>query len=72
MFILSAYQGMDRAGMMYRYAAYEMFRRLHLDRTFNKIKDDPGQTRQREIISKAAWGLFCFKRYVTDRVHVGF
>uniref|UniRef100_A0A0D2XY35 Uncharacterized protein n=1 Tax=Fusarium oxysporum (strain Fo5176) TaxID=660025 RepID=A0A0D2XY35_FUSOF len=41
MFTLSAYRGMDRAGMMYRYAAYEMFRRLHLDGTFNKIKDDP-------------------------------
>ncbi|KAH7187276.1 putative C6 transcription factor [Fusarium oxysporum] len=64
MFTLSAYRGMDRAGMMYRYAAYEMFRRLHLDGTFNKIKDDPGQTRQREIISKAAWGLFCFESIV--------
>ncbi|KAH7144755.1 hypothetical protein DER46DRAFT_580667 [Fusarium sp. MPI-SDFR-AT-0072] len=38
LFTLSAYQGMDRACMMYRLAAYEMFRRLHLDRTFNNIK----------------------------------
>ncbi|KAM5362707.1 hypothetical protein ACJA88_013903 [Fusarium oxysporum] len=68
MFTLSAYRGMDRAGMMYRYAAYEMFRRLHLDGTFNRIKDDPGQTRQREIISKAAWGLFCFERIYIDEL----
>ncbi|KAM5379675.1 hypothetical protein ACJZ2D_003869 [Fusarium nematophilum] len=44
---------------MYRYAAYEMLRRLHRERTFEKIKDDPEQERLRQIISKALWGLFC-------------
>lgn len=49
---------------MYRYAAYEMLFRLHLDKAFNSIKADPAKSRQRQIISRALWGLFCFERYV--------
>ncbi|KAH6973694.1 putative C6 transcription factor [Ilyonectria sp. MPI-CAGE-AT-0026] len=65
LFLLAGQTGSDRAGMMYRYASYEMLFRLHLDKAFNSIKDDPAKSRQRQIISRALWGLFCFESVVS-------
>ncbi|KAH6647133.1 putative C6 transcription factor [Truncatella angustata] len=64
MFTLSAYRGTDRAGMMYRYAAYEMLKRLDLEKTFMQIWTDPSKNRQKQIIAKALWGIFCFESIV--------
>ncbi|KAK5991212.1 Notoamide biosynthesis transcriptional activator notL'-like protein [Cladobotryum mycophilum] len=64
LFTLSAYSGSDRVGMMYRYASYEMLHRLKLERTFRNLKRNPSTSRQRRIISKAVWGLFCFESIV--------
>lgn len=47
---------------MYRYAAYEMLHRLKLENVFNKVKNDPFKSRQKRILSKALWGLFCFEK----------
>ncbi|KAK2603543.1 hypothetical protein QQS21_004312 [Conoideocrella luteorostrata] len=64
LFSVSAYRGTDRAGMLYRFAAYEMFNRLNVEATYNEIRDDPTKTLNRNILSKLAWGLFCFESIV--------
>jgi len=64
-FTVSAYQGVDRAGSIYRYTAYDMLRRMQLEKRFAKLKDNvPSQLRDKIAISRALWGLFCFERFV--------
>lgn len=65
LFTVSAYIGKDREGMVYRYTALEMLKRLGLERRLARLKDDdPTEAREKRAISKAIWGLFCFERYV--------
>jgi len=47
---------------MYRYAACEMFQNLRLEDTFKAVSDDLKGKREKRILSKAAWGFFCFER----------
>ena len=62
MYLTSALLGRDRAGLMYRHLAYEMLKRLGLERKFNKLSDDdPQEVLTRNVLSKALWGLFCFE-----------
>lgn len=61
-YLTTALLGRDRAGLMYRYAAYEVLKRQRLDVRFAKLNDDdPEGGRTRVILSKVAWGLFCFE-----------
>ncbi|KAI5459475.1 hypothetical protein BGZ63DRAFT_466108 [Mariannaea sp. PMI_226] len=62
MYLTSALLGRDRAGVMYRYAAYEMLKRLNLEKRFTKLDpSDPEVAEMRLILSKTLWGLFCFE-----------
>lgn len=63
MYLTSALLGRDRAGVMYRYAAYEMLKRLDLERKFRRLDSgDPDAAETRLVLSKTLWGLFCFER----------
>ncbi|KAK7409390.1 hypothetical protein QQX98_008452 [Neonectria punicea] len=64
LFTMCTHLGTDRASMMYRYSACEMSSRLSLEKTFDRIKDDPLKLRHRQVISKALWGLFCYESIV--------
>jgi hypothetical protein len=64
LFSASACEGKDRAGMIYRVMAYEMLTRMKLDKRFTKLSVDVEHDQvERRILSRAAWGLFCFERY---------
>jgi hypothetical protein len=65
LYTISAAMGRDRAGLMYRLAAYEMLKRLRLENAFAKLdRTLPRDSLDREVISQSAWGVFCFERYV--------
>ncbi|KAH7176443.1 hypothetical protein EDB81DRAFT_706866 [Dactylonectria macrodidyma] len=66
MFLISTHTAMDRSGVMFRFAAYEMLDRMQLNKVFDKIKEDPTKSTQRRVISKALWGLFCFESMVAN------
>ena len=64
MYLTSALLGKDRVGLMYRYMAYGMLKRLDLEQKFARLNDDdPKEIRMKEILSKTLWGIFCFERY---------
>ncbi|RNJ60217.1 hypothetical protein D7B24_009249 [Verticillium nonalfalfae] len=65
LFTLYAYRGMDRAGMMYRFAATEMFLRLDLEARFEAVSNDQQGKREKAIISTALWGFFCYESIVS-------
>lgn len=59
MFITVAFQGKDRAALMYRYMAIPIFMQLNLTKRFSQPKDDiEDESRENKLISTAAWGLF--------------
>jgi len=63
-YLTSALLGRDRAGLMYRYTAYGMLRRLRLEFKFSRLRDDyPEEAQTRRILSKILWGFFCFEGY---------
>ncbi|KAG5979347.1 hypothetical protein E4U43_006909, partial [Claviceps pusilla] len=64
LFSVSAYRGTDRAGMLYRFAAYEMFNRLDVEAKYNAMRYDMTKDLERRILSRLAWGLFCFESIV--------
>lgn len=65
MYLTSALLGMDRVGLMYRYAAYGMLHRLQLEVRFSKLKmNDTADFGIMQVLSKVLWGLFCFEGYV--------
>lgn len=64
MYLSSALLGRDLAGSMYRYAAYEMLKRLHLERKFSKLTDDSEDALTKRMLSRTLWGLLCFEKYV--------
>ncbi|KAG5945456.1 hypothetical protein E4U53_006704 [Claviceps sorghi] len=61
LFSVSACRGTDRAGILYRFAAYEMFNRLDVEATYNAMRYDKTKELDRRILSRLAWGLFCFE-----------
>lgn len=66
LYVCSSSMGKDRAGTIKRLAAYEMLRRLKLERRFSKAKSRhhaAEQKRLRRVASKALWGVHCFDRY---------
>ncbi|KAG6019116.1 hypothetical protein E4U41_003392, partial [Claviceps citrina] len=64
LFSVSAYRGTDRAGMLYRFAAYEMFNRLDVKAKYDEMRYDKTKDLDRRILSRLAWGLFCFESIV--------
>jgi hypothetical protein len=65
LYTISAAMGRDRAGLMYRLAAYEWLKRLTLEAAFEKLDETiPRDLLEREVISQSTWGVFCFERYV--------
>jgi hypothetical protein len=59
MFITVAFQGKDRAALMYRYMAIPIFKQLNMSKRFYQLKDDMGdKTREKRLVSRAFWGLF--------------
>ena len=59
--------GTDRAGSMYRFAAYEMLKRMRLRTRYSQLSDDISeQALEKRAIGKLYWGIFCFERYVLD------
>lgn len=66
MYACTAGMGKDRAGAIYRYAAYEMLRRLKLEAKYREttIRDEAKRTRYQKALSRALWGICCFERYV--------
>lgn len=68
LFMYSCATGTDRAGSMYRYAAYEMLKRMRLKMKYAKLKDElPEQALERKAIAKLYWGIFSFERCVPAR-----
>ncbi|KAL1868057.1 hypothetical protein Daus18300_006038 [Diaporthe australafricana] len=66
LFFASAMMGKDRAGMMYRYTAQHMLKQLRLDRRFDQLDEtQPDQALEREMISRALWGLFTAESIVS-------
>lgn len=64
MYITSAGMGKDRAGVMFRYAAYEMLKRLRLENAYrflDKLADDEETRRDKRAISRMLWGVYCFE-----------
>jgi hypothetical protein len=63
LYTISAAMGRDRAGLMYRLAAYEMLKRLRLENAFATLDGTLARDiLHREVISQCAWGVFCFER----------
>ncbi|KAG6208064.1 hypothetical protein E4U35_000441 [Claviceps purpurea] len=48
----------------YRFAAYEMFHRLDVEATYSAMRYDKAKALDRRILSRLAWGLFCFESIV--------
>jgi len=71
MYAYNVGMGKDRAGSMYRHAAYEMLGRLKLDAKFRETKpgDDTQRHKIQKALSRAAWGIFCFERYAMTCDH---
>ena len=67
MFTKAAYIGTDRAGMLYRSAAWEMLKQLDLEKKFELLQDStPSVLREKRAISKTVWGVFNFERFSMD------
>ncbi|KAI9676603.1 MAG: hypothetical protein M1822_008317 [Bathelium mastoideum] len=62
LFTFSCAAGTDRAGSMYRFAAYEMLKRMRLKSKYSKLRDDvPEQALEKKAIAKLYWGIFSFE-----------
>jgi hypothetical protein len=60
LYAVSAYNGTDRAGLIYRYAAHNMLQSMRIDRSL--VSGIPSNASDHRATSKALWGLFCFER----------
>lgn len=55
--------GRDRTARMHRVAAFEMLNRLELEKRFASLSEsDPSEARERQVISRALWGVFVLER----------
>lgn len=65
LFMFSVATGTDRAGSMYRFAAYEMLKRMQLRARYEKLTHHiPEQALERRVIAKLYWGIFSIERCV--------
>ncbi|EFY91265.1 C6 transcription factor, putative [Metarhizium acridum CQMa 102] len=64
LFSIACYRGTDKLGGLYRISAYDMFHQLNVDAMYARVKDDPLAARERRVLSRLAWGLFLFERFV--------
>ena len=64
MFICSSTQGQDRAGMMYRFTAFEMLKKMRLPQRLEKLQAGD-MTEEAEVASRvysrALWGMYAFE-----------
>ncbi|KAK4459540.1 nitrogen assimilation transcription factor nirA, partial [Cladorrhinum samala] len=59
LFVLSCCDGTNRAGSIYRMAAFDMLAKLKLEKTFARLRDSvPEEAEHKRAISKLLWGLY--------------
>jgi hypothetical protein len=51
--------GRDRAGALYRFVAFDMLKRLGLERKLSRTAVDKADA---QVISQALWGIYWFER----------
>jgi hypothetical protein len=64
MFICSSSQGRDRAGMMYRFGAFDMLKRMRLQQRLELARETEGDEEVREtlrVYSRSLWGMYAFE-----------
>ncbi|KAI9150359.1 Nitrogen assimilation transcription factor nirA 5 [Paramyrothecium foliicola] len=69
MYMCCAGMGRDRAGMMFRFLAYDMLQRLHLIRVQRDVggqdaADEEAHQRS-QAASRTSWGLYCFESIIS-------
>lgn len=62
MFAYSTGAGTDRAGMIFRQAAYDMLDWLRLEESFHQAADAIDSHREQKALSRVLWGIYCFER----------
>lgn len=62
MFSCSSGMGQDRAGTMFRYAAYEMLKRLRLEAKLRLMESSGNSHDEQKAIARALWGIYFFER----------
>ncbi|KAK3994470.1 hypothetical protein QBC44DRAFT_286285 [Cladorrhinum sp. PSN332] len=59
LYILSCCDGTNRAGSVYRMAAFDMLRKLKPERLFRRLRDNvPDESEQKHALSKLCWGVY--------------
>ncbi|KAK4160469.1 hypothetical protein QBC43DRAFT_219765 [Cladorrhinum sp. PSN259] len=59
LYILSCCDGTNRAGSVYRMAAYEMLRKLKPERLYSRLRDNvPAEAERKHSLSKLCWGVY--------------
>lgn len=64
LFICSSSQGRDRAGMMYRFTAFDMLKRMRLHQRLELTRDTEGAEEARialRVYSRSLWGMYAFE-----------
>ncbi|KAH6677869.1 hypothetical protein F5X68DRAFT_264025 [Plectosphaerella plurivora] len=67
LFICSASQGRDRAGIMYRFTAYDMLKRMRLQQRLELLQeaeDDEEASVAQRVYSRSLWGMYAFESCV--------
>lgn len=62
MFAYTSGVGRDRAGMIFRYTAYEMLNRLRLETGFHEATSQSHDHLEQKALSRALWGIYCFEK----------
>lgn len=60
MFICSSSQGRDRAGMMYRFTAFDMLKKIQLPKRHEHESEEEAQNALR-VYSRSHWGMYAFE-----------
>ena len=73
MYLAIAVLGRDREAIVFRFMALEMTARLELDKKYYRLRDDdPDDLVEKHVISRTLWAVFCFERYLLDRLQLAF
>lgn len=62
MFAYNVAMGKDRAGLVFRYTAYDMLNHLRLENAFSGVTNTNYDYKERRAYSRALWGIYCFER----------